>query len=89
MFDTIIFVDKKKKVAAWLRDCKHAIDQEFGKTLNIKEFADHVGVPPYLMRLWLRDDTNHLPGGEHVVRIGNMFGFEIYDLMEWDRPKAK
>jgi len=38
-----------------------------------------------LLSKWLSGET--IPANQNTIKIGNRFGKEIYDLMEWERPE--
>jgi transcriptional regulator with XRE-family HTH domain len=78
-------MEKRKIVAKWLSDKFLEWLQKEGEVKTKKDFAEYLRVEQTLVIKWLKGST--LPGNENVIKIGNRLGFEIYDLLGWERPE--
>ena len=57
---------------------------EQGTRKTLEEFAAYVGVSRPLINMWM--NGNQKPGAENIKLMGELFGSEIYDVLELPRP---
>ena len=77
----------KDKVAEWINNQFFEWEKKTGERQTLTAFAEFVGVSRVLMSRWMTKDDSILPGNDKVILLANLFGPEIYDLLEWPRPK--
>ena len=58
---------------------------EQGKRKTLEEFSAYVGVSRPLINMWM--NGNQKPGTENIHLLAELFGNEIYDVLELPRPK--
>ncbi len=58
---------------------------EQGKRKTIEDFAAYIGVSRPLLNQWMNGDIPR-PGRENISRLAEIFGLEIYDVLEIPRP---
>lgn len=75
---------RKTRFSEWLES--HFVNwiSKQGKPKNITEFAKYLNVNRTLLGRWLKGTS--IPENENVIKLGNKLGFEIYDLLGWERP---
>lgn len=57
---------------------------EQGKRKTLEEFSIHVGVSRPLINMWM--NGNQKPGIENIKLLAEIFGNEIYDVLDLPRP---
>ena len=55
-----------------------------GKRKNIEDFAAYVGTSRPLVNMWM--NGNKKPGVENIKLLAEIFGNEIYDILNLPRP---
>jgi transcriptional regulator with XRE-family HTH domain len=55
-----------------------------GTRKTLEEFAAYIGVSRPLLNMWM--NGNKKPGRENVKLLSEIFGYEIYDVLELPRP---
>ena len=55
-----------------------------GKRKTIEEFAAYLGTSRPLVNMWM--NGNKKPGGENIKILAELFGNEIYDVLDLPRP---
>jgi hypothetical protein len=75
----------KKKCAAWLEEnyVRWRNEQPRGEDSQVL-FADSLSVDRSAFRHWISGDT--IPENDNVVKIANILGDDIYDILEWEHP---
>lgn len=56
-----------------------------GKRKTVDDFAAYIGVSRPLLNQWMNGNIPR-PGRENINRLAEIFGFEIYDVLELPRP---
>jgi len=56
-----------------------------GKRKTLEEFSAYIGVSRPLLNMWM-NGTKKKPGIENVKMLSEIFGVEIYDILEIPRP---
>lgn len=56
-----------------------------GKRKTVDDFAAYLGVSRPLLNQWMNGNIPR-PGRENISRLADIFGFEIYDVLELPRP---
>jgi len=74
----------KKAFATWLEQTFLKWQADNGKRASLLEFADHIGYSRPLISMWLA--AKRLPGEDGVTRLAELFGDEIYDVLDLPRP---
>jgi len=55
-----------------------------GKRKTIEEFAAYLGTSRPLVNMWM--NGNKKPGKENIKILAELFGNEVYDILELPRP---
>lgn len=76
--------DVKKAFATWLEMTFLKWQAEKGKRASLQEFADHIGYSRPLISMWLAG--KRLPGEDGIERLAELFGPEVYDIIQLPRP---
>ena len=56
-----------------------------GKRKTIDDFAAYIGVSRPLLNQWMNGNIPR-PGRENISRLAEIFGLELYDVLEIPRP---
>lgn len=76
--------DVKKSFAIWLEKTYLKWQNEKGKRASLLEFAQHIGYSRPLISMWL--SGQRLPAEDGIERLAELFGPEIYDVLQLPRP---
>ena len=71
--------------ADWMTKNFLAWQSQQGKRKTIEDFAAYIGVSRPLLNQWMNGDIPR-PGRENISRLADIFGPEIYDVLEIPRP---
>lgn len=75
---------EKPPLAKWL-DKKYLDWQaKLGERKTLEDFADHLGVSRPLLSFWMNGSRE--PSEENLIKIAFKLGFQVYDVLEIDRP---
>jgi transcriptional regulator with XRE-family HTH domain len=74
----------KRKFADWLEQTFLKWQAEKGKRSSLLEFAEYIGYSRPLISMWLAGQR--LPAQDGIKRLADLFGLEIYDVLEIPRP---
>jgi len=55
-----------------------------GKRKTIEEFAAYLGTSRPIVNMWM--NGNKKPGAENIKLLAQIFDYEIYDVLEKERP---
>jgi transcriptional regulator with XRE-family HTH domain len=55
-----------------------------GRRKSIEDFAAYIGVSRPLLNMWM--NGNKKPGKENIKLLAEIFGNEIYDILDLPRP---
>lgn len=55
-----------------------------GRRKTIEEFATFIGVSRPLVNMWM--NANQKPGKENIKLLAKIFGVDVYDALNMDRP---
>ncbi|MFZ1548042.1 MAG: helix-turn-helix transcriptional regulator [Candidatus Nitrotoga sp.] len=72
------------KFSEWMTKQFVQWQAEQGTRKTLEEFAAYVGVSRPLINMWM--NGNQKPGAENIKLMGELFGSEIYDVLELPRP---
>ncbi len=74
----------KQKVADWLE--KNFLEWQMNNgRQSLTAFAKYIGIGNKILNAYMLKRA--LPGGDKVIRLANLFGGEIYDILGWEHPK--
>lgn len=74
----------REAFAMWLELNFLEWQTQIKKRASLQDFADHIGYSRPLISMWL--SAQRLPTDEGVARLAELFGPEIYDILNLDRP---
>jgi transcriptional regulator with XRE-family HTH domain len=57
---------------------------EQGKRKTVEEFSVYIGVSRPLVNMWM--NGNQIPGKENIKYLSEIFGNEVYDVLNLPRP---
>jgi transcriptional regulator with XRE-family HTH domain len=57
---------------------------QHGKRKTIQEFAAYIGISRPLLNMWMNE--NRKPGIENIKVLAEIFGLDVYDVLELPRP---
>ena len=74
----------KQAFANWLEQVFLKWQAEKGKRASLLEFAEYIGYSRPLISMWL--GGQRLPAEDGIKRLADLFGLEIYDVIQLPRP---
>ena len=74
----------KKQFSEWIEKAFLNWQSEKGKRASLNEFAEYIGYSRPLISFWLAGQR--LPTNDGIKRLAELFGMEIYDVLEMPRP---
>ena len=77
-------MNEKTPLSKWLDKKYLEWQTKEGESKNVNEFADYLDVNRSLLSFWM--NGKRIPNEENLVKIALKLGFEIYDVLELDRP---
>lgn len=57
---------------------------KYGRKLSLDDFAEMLGCSPSTLSHWM--NGRRKPGHEYIKKLEELFGMEVYDALELDRP---
>lgn len=72
------------KFSEWMTKQFLEWQTEQGKRKTLEEFAGFVGVSRPLINMWM--NGNQKPGADNINILAELFGNEIYDVLDLPRP---
>ena len=79
-----IMTNVKKSFADWLEQTFLNWQAKNGQRASLREFAEYLGYSRPLISMWLAGQR--LPSDDGIKRLAELFGLEIYDVLEIPRP---
>jgi transcriptional regulator with XRE-family HTH domain len=77
-------VPEKSPLAKWLENKYLEWQTKKGERKTISEFADYLDVNRSLLSFWM--NGARIPNEENIIKIAEKLGFEIYDVLDMERP---
>lgn len=78
-------VDMQTKFSEWITQKFLQWQNTEGKRKTLEEFAAYIGTSRPLLNMWM-NGTKPRPGIENIKNFAEIFGDEIYDVLEMPRP---
>lgn len=75
----------KKQFAQFLNNKFIEWESTRNKRGTISEFSQYLNINEKYVAKWMSGTTT--PRDDNVIKLANRLGGEIYDILEWERPK--
>lgn len=68
----------------WIMQKQWELQIKYGRKLSLDDFAEMLGCSPSTLSHWM--NGRRKPGPEYIKKLEELFGLEVYDALEINRP---